>query len=789
MKRTVSPGQSLLGHRPHAVVVAAVLLAACAALTAWPVRAFAQACPSGNVLAGAAPMRATETLDAARTTDGTWAAEGDFWKSGVTSQLTTNAAEVVYDLKQLVRLSGMVVQADANDTYQVSTSRDGQQWETVWEVQPARGHGMRLRHNRSLDIVAQFIRVSDPAGDGSYSLAEVAAYCELPKSWPPQFERAAKAASKGGVLPKLRMAGYKVALGFLALFAFTALFRLDSTPRSEVKVRRQSRVLMIAAALAALVGALLRAQAAHLKLLDGWKQEQGAGFLLWSVVGLALVLWVTLRVWRKEVWSARGDKWLERAALLSLMLAGLLGWTSFLEFHGGGNPIHMHEAFHYQMGAKYFPENRYSRMYECAALAEAEAGRRRSVERRNIRDLDTYALHVGPHALEDPSLCKKHFTKKSWHRYKGDVEKFRGMFTPAHWHNVVFSDHGYNATPVWNMVGHWVTRPTSVSRPTIVRLALIDPILYLLVFGMIGWAFGMRATALAMVVWGTGFPWNFYYNGGAFMRLPYLATAVVGLCLLKKAKPLMSGFFLGWSVLLRWFPASFVFGIMIQLVHTLFRTRRWSREQTRLVLGGVLSVALLVPASAHVAGGFSAYEELFEKVSLHAKTPFTNHMGLTTLFAWNPNKSAAKLNDPSDSDPYGDYKRARYQTFQDRRVFYWAAVALIMGLFALFAVSHPAWATVAMGPLIVFLLFEPACYYYTMVVMLAPFAVRRREFVEAMLAMSILTQVARVSAGQNDQGYAACAAIVGACMLYVLVASIWYSRSSRGALVGAEPVS
>ena len=56
----------------------------------------------------------------------------------------------------------------------------------------------------------------------------------------------------------------------------------------------------------------------------------------------------------------------------------------------------------------------------------------------------------------------------------------------------------------------------------------------------------------------TNFPSRFYWTGGAFLRWDWLFYFVGGVCLVKKERTVLGGFFLGYSTLLRIFPL-FVF--------------------------------------------------------------------------------------------------------------------------------------------------------------------------------------------------------------------------------------
>ena len=93
-------------------------------------------------------------------------------------------------------------------------------------------------------------------------------------------------------------------------------------------------------------------------------------------------------------------------------------------------------------------------------------------------------------------------------------------------------------------------------RKHILRYTMIDLSLYAGAFLMILWAFGLRATALSVLVWGTGYPWGYFWTGGSYARVPWFFMAVAAVCLLKRGYPLLSGFTLSWSALLRLCPAA-----------------------------------------------------------------------------------------------------------------------------------------------------------------------------------------------------------------------------------------
>ena len=60
-------------------------------------------------------------------------------------------------------------------------------------------------------------------------------------------------------------------------------------------------------------------------------------------------------------------------------------------------------------------------------------------------------------------------------------------------------DHGYNGAPTWSIAGRALASLAPASARTQTALALIDPLLLAVAFGLIGWAFGGHAAWLGLI--------------------------------------------------------------------------------------------------------------------------------------------------------------------------------------------------------------------------------------------------------------------------------------------------
>ena len=147
------------------------------------------ACPAGNLLAGKLPVAWQEVArDRALLTDETVANEGAVWDAPLAALFETGASTVTWDLGEVVRVRLLAIQADANDTYNIWGSLDGKDYKVMGQIDPVTGHGLRTRTLDVGGMAARFLRVGEGKGDGSYSVSEVAAYCQTPTPFPPQFK-------------------------------------------------------------------------------------------------------------------------------------------------------------------------------------------------------------------------------------------------------------------------------------------------------------------------------------------------------------------------------------------------------------------------------------------------------------------------------------------------------------------------------------------------------------------------------------------------------------------------
>src|SRR6185295_11575159 len=190
--------------------------------------------------------------------------------------------------------------------------------------------------------------------------------------------------------------------------------------------------------------------------------------------------------------------------------------------------------------------------------------------------------------LAHPERCKQHFSEARWESFTKDVKFFRDRQSNRRWDDLQ-TDHGYNATPVWNIAGSLLANVAPASDGQLYTLALLDPLYFLAMVAIVWWAFGWRVTAVGLLVFATNFPSRYYWTGGSFLRWDWLFYLVAGVCLLKKDKPVWAGVALGYSTLLRVFPGFVFIGPILAGLIEYAKNRTWNRTFLKVGLGAALS--------------------------------------------------------------------------------------------------------------------------------------------------------------------------------------------------------
>ena len=425
-------------------------------------------------------------------------------------------------------------------------------------------------------------------------------------------------------------------------------------------------------------------------------------------------------------------------AVLSLGAYFRFGDYGYFDFY------HRHEFFHYYLGPKYSRELGYERIYQCAAVAQADLGQANEVRVRKMMNLVTDLLVPAKLALEHPEECRDRFTPERWESFKSDVRFFRNSSSLDYW-NGMQGDHGYNPPPVWTALGRFWSTLAPPSATYFKFLASFDLLLWVGIFSAIHWAFGWRVFSVAAVFFGCQLPAEYYWTGGAFLRQDWLFWLVLSACLLRKRYYAWAGASFAYATLLRVFPGVLLVGWMVVVVAHWWKHRRIANHHARLLLGGIVATAALVPISIAVTSA-AAYPEFYRHIQVHKHTPLTNNMGLETVlsqsyagrmaFTWNP-----KAVDPGQR--WEDLRRERLRAFRPLHV------VLLAGLAIAFVVVvrrvKSLWTAQALALSVVISVVELTCYYYSMFLLAALLSRHRRGVEQWLLAVAGISQLIAVN--------------------------------------------
>jgi spermidine synthase len=148
-------------------------------------------CDATDLLMGLVPFEHENASgDLKQVTDAQIGSEGAAWDSALAVTFM-GTGSLTYDLGQVVSISAILLQGDANDTYGVSGSLDGgpASFRPIAEVPNAfaRGHGLRTRALQLEPARARYLRVTTGVGDGAFSISELAVFCQAPDPFPPKM--------------------------------------------------------------------------------------------------------------------------------------------------------------------------------------------------------------------------------------------------------------------------------------------------------------------------------------------------------------------------------------------------------------------------------------------------------------------------------------------------------------------------------------------------------------------------------------------------------------------------
>jgi hypothetical protein len=400
--------------------------------------------------------------------------------------------------------------------------------------------------------------------------------------------------------------------------------------------------------------------------------------------------------------------------LWAVAIVAGLAYTNFGQFHGRSG-IHHWEQFHYFLGSKYFPELRYDGLYVASLAAEREINLGHPPQ-PYMRDLRTNEVVRTSTLADEEREVRARFTPERWQAFVSDVEYFL-RFNNYGYIMKIRNDHGYNPTPTWTFTARLFSRWPAASVSSLTALAWLDPLLLGALFVTIFRTYGSRVGCLSLIIFGLGYPWRFYWIGGAFLRQDWLTAVGVAICLLHRRKHLAAGGFIAYAAMVRVFPAAFLVGAAVLGLQALWR-RQPVEWLGRIGAGFTAGVAVCLVAGSLSGIGTSAWPQFWDNLEKHQNTWLTNNVGLKDTLLYDGPTMRRENVDFSLPEPWIHWQGKMNRLESRRRpvlalaaVFFLAAVVLAARRQALDQAS-------VLGMVVVFAIVVVTCYYWVMLLLI-----------------------------------------------------------------------
>lgn len=389
-------------------------------------------------------------------------------------------------------------------------------------------------------------------------------------------------------------------------------------------------------------------------------------------------------------------------------------------------------VFHYYLGSKYADELGYDTLYDAAFVAGRDSPEVARHLPESVRDLHTGMLIGAEEVIRRGPALRARFTPPRWRAFSRDVQWFASQLPPARF-ALVFSDHGYNATPIWStVVGGLFTNHLDIREPgSRAILVSLDPLLLTTAFALIAWAFSRRVSALAFILLGTHYLMSWGHMKGMIARTDFVVCTIAAACLAEKGWFKSAGVALAWATSSRFFPVLFLAGPGVQALDGWMRNRHVSREWTAFFGGYLLTLTALIGLTFALHDGGAMWHGWIQKISLHYQMRTDWNIGYQVLV-----DAIWEFGVPRIIDPNLAY--ADETAHLTRTALLWIARAAVCVPALVFTRFMRPSDAILFGFVFVFMLVSAAYYYY--IILLVPFVyfARRSDSLSGAIGVATL---------------------------------------------------
>lgn len=415
------------------------------------------------------------------------------------------------------------------------------------------------------------------------------------------------------------------------------------------------------------------------------------------------------------------DRRLLLFVLVPLVIAAVAAYPRFGAFHDGGrhgrHTYHYHDIWHYVIGARYYPELGYDKLYDCTTVALDEL-RREGVKvppinevRRLSNPMEGYLLRK--EIADNRVTCAAAFGDERWAAFKADTQVWLDQGWEPRWWQVMLFDLGFNPPPSWAVVGNGLIRFVPLDGNTLEVLPFLDMAFVWLLGGLIVWrTWGPVAAGGYLLVLGTNWTATYTWTGGSYARQLWFGFLVLGLAGLHTRRWRAAGVWFGLSACMRVFPALFAVGAGIGLLGLLSRREVSRRDVAEFAAAGLGTAAVMVAASL-VMFDAQLWTDFFHKIDVHGNTYFVWHIGFKKWATWTEAAAGQDFWWSKGLERFQTWNVLLDQTWQAGRWLYDPLRAvMVLAALALSARLPPERAALLFGGTAMFCLTMPANYYY-----------------------------------------------------------------------------
>jgi hypothetical protein len=449
-------------------------------------------------------------------------------------------------------------------------------------------------------------------------------------------------------------------------------------------------------------------------------------------------------------------------ALISVVLSV---WGQFPGFVSSWK-VRVWNVYHYYLGAKYFAELGYSGLYDATLLADEE-GDDYWRDIRRVRNLETYEVEDRSHSRRrfEPSAS---FEEARWQEFRRDVEALSAQRSPRGWRGI-FVDRGYNATPLWTVVGGTLARLAPVHRPLALKLLCTLDLVFLVgTFWLLWRTFGARAAALVLLLL-TLSPVNAGRFVGGFLQYDWFCAVAVSACLYRRRLSGAAAGAMAYAVMTRVFPLLLVAAGILPLLRTLWTRRRLPRRPARFLASFVAWCVLGLLLSLGNGRGVDGWREFITGIRVHKESHLfgERRIGLQFIFTH-------KLG----SLDFDESREERAVIYESQKGPLIVSTVLLLGLFTYVGWHQRSWNARLLGLGPIFALFVASRYYWSYLSLLplvggrrGPPEVRARWIAGAQLLLFAGFYAFELRTGDPYAQYVVFSGLLAVYLVFVLVAS------------------